>query len=49
MIKIKIFNPVAGKNRISFTGFLVMQQMLRDYSIEITESDDFDFSFINSI
>ena len=48
MIKIKIFNPVAGKNRISFTGFLVMQQMLRDYSIEITESDDFDYAFLGA-
>ena len=48
MIKIKIFNPVAGKNRISFTGFLVMQQMLRDYSIEITDSDDFDYAFLGA-
>ena len=47
MIKIKIFNPVAGKNRISFTGFL-MQQMLRDYNIEITESDDFDYAFLGA-
>ena len=43
MIKIKIFNPVEGKNRIAFTGFLVLQNMLRDYSIELTESDDFDY------
>ena len=33
MIKIKIFNPVAGKNRISFTGFLVMRQMLREITV----------------
>ena len=33
MIKIKIFNPVAGKNRIAFTGFLYLHNMLRDYSI----------------
>ncbi len=43
MIKIKIFNPLAGKNRISFQGFVAMRDMLRDYSIELTESDDFDY------
>ena len=48
MIKIKIFNPVEGKNRIAFTGFLVLQNMLRDYSIELTESDDFDYAFIGA-
>ena len=31
MIKIKIFNPLAGKNRISFQGFVAMKDMLRDY------------------
>ena len=41
MIKIKIFNPLAGKNRISFQGFLMMQNVLRDYSIDITDSDDY--------
>ena len=35
MIKIKIFNPLAGKNRISFQGFVAMRDMLRDYSIEL--------------
>jgi len=48
MIKIKIFNPVEGKNRIAFTGFLVLQNMLKDYSIELTESDDFDYAFIGA-
>ena len=48
MIKIKIFNPLAGKNRISFTGFLILQNALRDYSIEITESDDFDYAFLGA-
>ena len=48
MIKIKIFNPVVGKNRISFQGFLIMQNMLRDYSIELTESDDFDYAFLGA-
>jgi hypothetical protein len=48
MIKIKIFNPVAGKNRISFQGFLMLQNMLKNYSIEITESDDFDYAFLGA-
>ena len=48
MIKIKIFNPLAGKNRISFQGFLMMQNVLRDYSIDITESDDFDYAFLGA-
>ena len=48
MIKIKIFNPVAGKNRIAFTGFLYLHNMLRDYSIEVTDSDDFDYAFLGS-
>ena len=47
MIKIKIFNPLDGKNRISFQGFVVMRDMdMRDYSIELTESDDFDYHFL---
>ena len=46
MIKIKIYNPVAGKNRISFMGFLMLKDALKDYSIEITESDDFDYMFV---
>ena len=37
-----------GKNRIAFTGFYVMQQLLRDYSIDITDSDDFDYAFIGA-
>ena len=48
MIKIKILNPVAGKNRISFMGFLMLKDNLRDYSIEITESDDYDYAFLGA-
>jgi len=48
MIKIKIFNPLVGKNRISFQGFIAMRHMLRDYSIDITESDDFDYAFLGA-
>ena len=48
MIKIKIYNPVAGKNRISFMGFLMLKDTLKDYSIEITESDDYDYAFLGA-
>ena len=48
MIKIKILNPIAGKNRISFMGFLMLKDNLRDYSIEITESDDYDYAFLGA-
>ena len=48
MIKIKIYNPVAGKNRISFMGFLMLKDALKDYSIEITESDDYDYAFLGA-
>ena len=43
MIKIKISNPIKGKNKISFMGFLMLKNLLKDYSIDITESDDFDY------
>ena len=48
MIKIKILNPLNGKNRISFAGFLTLQDMLRDYSIDITDSDDYDYAFLGA-
>jgi len=37
-----------GKNRISFQGFLMLKDMLRDYSIDITDSDDFDYMFLGA-
>ena len=46
MIKIKIYDPVMGKNRISFAGFLMLKDLFRDYSIDITDSDDFDYMFV---
>ena len=48
MIKIKIHDPLMGKNRISFQGFLMLKDMLRDYSIDITDSDDFDYMFLGA-
>ena len=46
MIKIKIENPTIGRNEITFRPFLQLSHMLRDYSIEITNSNDYDFLFI---
>ena len=47
MIKIKIHDPLVGKNRISFQGFLMLKNLLREYSIDITDSmDDSDWEEI---
>ena len=46
MIKIKILNPSKDRNEPTFRPFFFIRDMLRDYSIDITESDDFDFLFI---
>ena len=46
MIKIKIQNPTVGRNEPTFRPFGIMQDILRDYSIELTDSDDFDYLFI---
>ena len=48
MIKVKIYNPLAGKNRISFQGFLMLRDILRDYSIDITNSEDYDYAFLGA-
>ena len=44
MIKVKILNPIKSWNEPTFRPLLFIKDMLRDYSIDITESDDFDFS-----
>ena len=46
MIKIKIKDPFMGKNRISFHGFYMMKELFRDYSIDITNSDDYDYALV---
>jgi hypothetical protein len=46
MIKIKIMNPTIGRNRPTFNPLLRVKDKLKDYSIDITESDDFDFLFV---
>ena len=37
-----------GKNRISFAGFLMLKDLFRDYSIDITDSDDCDYMFLGA-
>ena len=46
MIKIKIQNPTLGRNEPTFRPFGFIQDLLRDYSIEFTNSDDFDYLFV---
>ena len=46
MIKIKILNPYEDRNEPTFRPLLFVKDMLRDYSIELTISDDFDFLFV---
>ena len=54
MIKVKILNPesseslgnLCDRNRDYFNKFFMVRDRLRDYSIDITDSDDYDFLFI---
>ena len=46
MIKIKILNPFKGRNEPSFRPLFFVKDMLREYSIDITDSDDYDYLFI---
>jgi len=46
MIKVKILNPTIDRNRPTFSPLLRVKDMLLDYSIELTESDDFDYLFV---
>ena len=46
MIKVKILNPTTGRNIPTFKPLFRVRNMLRDYSIDITESDDYDFLFV---
>lgn len=48
MLKVKIKDPLTGKNTNSFIGFLYMKEFLREYHIDITDSDDYDFLFIGA-
>jgi len=47
MIKVKIQNPTKGRNEPTFRPlFFIKEQLKNHYSIEITESDDFDYLFV---
>ena len=46
MIKVKIQNHGVDRNRPTFYPFIRYRNLLRDYSIDITESDDFDYLFV---
>jgi len=46
MIKVKIQNPTKGRNEPTFRPFFFIKDMLKNYSIDITDSDDYDFLFV---
>ena len=46
MIKVKMLNPNFDRNVPTFNPLIRVKDMLRDYSIELTESDDFDYMFV---
>lgn len=46
MIKIKILNSQKGRNEPTFRPLMMIRQRLLDYSIELTDGDDFDYLFV---
>ncbi len=46
MIKIKILNSQLGRNEPTFRPLQFIKNRLRDYSIDITDSNDYDFLFV---
>jgi hypothetical protein len=46
MIKVKILNPTFDRNRPTFAPLVRIKDMLKDYSIDLTDSDDYDFIFV---
>ena len=46
MIKIKIHNPTKDRNEPTFRPFSFIKERLKEYQIDITESNDFDYLFI---
>tara|TARA_B100000073_G_scaffold342819_1_gene346537 strand:- start:1290 stop:2315 length:1026 start_codon:yes stop_codon:yes gene_type:complete len=46
MIKIKVLNPTQDRNEPTFRVFMACKAALSNYSIEITDSDDFDYMFV---
>jgi len=45
MIKVKLTNP---QNMKCFSGLIHTKDLLRDYSIDITDSDDYDYEFVHA-
>ena len=43
MIKIRLSD---NQNMKCFSGLIISKDMLKDYSIDITDSDDYDYEFI---
>ena len=46
MIKVKILNHDFDRNIPTFNPLIRVRDMLKDYSIDLTESDDFDYMFV---
>ena len=46
MIKIKILNPIEDRNEPTFRVMVGCTDLLKTYSIEITDSDDYDYLFV---
>ena len=46
MIKVKIQNPFIARNNHTFSPFYVYKDLLREYSIDITDSNDYDYLFV---
>ena len=45
MIKIKLSND---QNMKCFSGLIISKDMLKDYSIDLTDSDDYDYEFVDA-
>jgi|TARA_B100000029_G_C17583026_1_gene960240 hypothetical protein len=46
MIKVKVINPTLDRNEPTFRLMMYCKNLLREYGIDITDSDDFDYMFI---
>ena len=46
MIKIKLLNPTKGRNEPTFRPLWFIKDRLREYSIDITTSNDYDYLFV---
>ena len=46
MIKVKILNAQEGRNEPTFRPLLMVADMLREYSIDLTHSNSYDYLFI---